>query len=251
MRYSDYDLYKDLLREKAGLYISADKSWLLDARLSPVAAKWNYPSLSSMTLSLRGIADPGLIKDVVEAMIDTQTTFFRYPAIYEFMRDTALPSLRQRRKSARALRIWHAGCGTGQEPYSMAMTIRDNTDKVGNMPIEIVATDISMECLNKAIKGIYTNHDVQHGLSAHTLLKYFNQKDGDWHLRPDITGMVKFQYGNLLDSLAPLGQFDVIVCADVLPHIALDMQPKVLAAMQKQLTPDGYLLTEDAIPLAS
>lgn len=251
MRFSDLDLYKDLLHEKAGLYVGTDKSWVLDARLTPIAHKWGYPSLTSMTHALRGIADPGLIKDVVEAMIDTQTAFFRDPAFFEAIRDTALPALRAAPREDNTVRIWHAGCSTGQEAYSMAMMIRDNADKIGNMKVEILATDISTECLNKAKSGCYTQWDVQQGLPVQTLLKYFTQTNEDWHIKQDIRSMVTFQYANLLDSMEPLGHFDIIFCCHVLDDIAHGKQPRIRENLKKQLRPGGYLVIEGVESLAS
>ncbi len=244
MRYGDFDMYKDLLREKAGLYISADQSWILNSRLGPIAQKWGYPSVATMTLALRGIADPGLIKDVVEAMVTQDTTFFRHPEHFVAIFDNILPHLASTRKSAKKLRIWSAGCGTGQEPYSIAMFLKDRADILGGIKIEIIATDICSSALTRAQQALYSHDDVQRGLSVHHLLRYFDQKGTHWKLDKDITNMVKFQYGNLMDSLAPLGTFDVIFCCNVLNDVAHDLQQKILTNIKGRLAPDGILFIE-------
>ncbi len=250
MRYSDFDLYKDLLREKAGLYIGADKTWLLDSRLGCIAAKWKYPSIATMTLALRGIPDPGLIKDVVEAMINHETAFFRHPEQYTRLREEILPYLVAARKATKKLRILSAGCGTGQEPYSLAMFLKDNDHLIGNLKPEIIAIDISSMALASAKAAEYTQSEVQHGLSVHQLLHYFDQKNGLWLLKKEIKSMVAFQYGNLRDNLSSLGEFDLIFCCNVLGEFSHDLQDKTLGALTRQLAKDGTLFTEPREMLA-
>lgn len=244
MRFSDLDLYKDLLREKAGLYFSADKSWLLDSRLGSIAEKWGFHNVEMMTLSLRGIAEPGLIKDVIEAMIDPSTSFFRHPDHFTRLRDDILPRLVPARKSAKKLRIWSAGCSTGQEPYSIAMFFKEHADLLGGLKVEIMATDISRTLLDTAQKGQYSQSDIQQGLSVHQLLEHFDQKKAVWHLKSSLKSMVTFQYGNLLDSLAPLGQFDLIFCCNVIDSFGFDLQDKIKANLAAQLTEGGILFLE-------
>ncbi len=241
MRFSDFDLYKDLLREKAGLYISADKSYLLDSRLNPVAKKWGYPSVTTMTHALRGIADPGLIKDVIEAMVDYEAHFIYDTHTFAYLRDIVLPHMTVARKADKKLRIWVAACGTGQEPYSLAMFAKDHDAFFGNLKVDILATDISSSALHTAREGIYDQHAVQQGLPTRTLLEHFAQKGAAWHLKKDIKTMVRFQYANLLDSLTSLGTFDVILCRGMVGNLAFDLQARVFGALAGQLASDGYL----------
>lgn len=251
MRYADFDLYQDLLREKAGLYIGAEKSWWLDSCLAPIAEKWGYPSISSMSIALRGIADPGLIKDVIEAIISHRAEFFRYPHQFDQLRDFMLPHMVMARKETKKLRVWSAGCGTGQEAYSLAIFLKDNASLLGNLKIEVIATDISSTALDIARAGSYTLDEVQRGLSIHQLLKYFDQKDGRWVAKKDLTSLITFSYGNLLENFERLGTFDIIFCRDVLDDIAHDRRERVLSLLGERLAEDGVLFTEPRSPLAS
>jgi len=251
MRFSDFDLYKDLLREKAGLYIGIEQSWVLDSRLAPIAAKWGYPSIPSMTIALRGIADPGLIKDVIEAILTHETQFFRHPEQFDQLREYMLPHMVMARKESKKLRVWSAGCGTGQEAYSLAIFCKDNADLLGNIKVEIMATDISSTALDYARTGLYTQDDIQRGLSIHQLLKYFEQKDGGWQVKKEIASMITFQYGNLLESFERLGTFDIILCRNVLEDIAHDRRARILSLLGERLAEDGVLFTEPRPPLAS
>ncbi len=244
MRYSDFDLYKDLLMEKTGLYLSADQSWVLDSRLLPIARKWGYPGIASMTVALRGIADPGLIKDVIEAVVTQDTAFFRHPEHFTPILDDVLPHLAAMRKPVKKLRIWSAGCGTGQEPYSIAMFLKDRADLLGGIKVEIIATDICSSALEQAQKAEYGHDDIQRGLSIHHLLDHFDQKGTRWKLNKDITKMVTFKYGNLLDSLVPMGEFDMIFCCNVLDGFAHGLRQKTLANIRARLAPDGILFVE-------
>ena len=244
MRYGDFDLYKDLLMEKTGLYLPADKSWVLDSRLLPIARKWGYPSIASMTVTLRGIADPGLIKDVIEAIMPQETAFFRHHELFTPILDNILPHLAAMRKSAKKLRIWSAGCGTGQEPYSIAMFLKERADILGGIKLEIVATDICSGALEQAQAAQYSRDDVQRGLPARYLIDYFDQTGPHWKIKKDIARMVTFRYGNLLDSLATMGEFDMIFCCNVLDGFAHGLRHKTLANIRAQLAPDGILFVE-------
>lgn len=242
MRFSDFDLYKDLLKEKSGLRITPDKCYLLDSRLSPIAGKWGYPSVTTMTLALRGIAEPGLIKDVIEVMLNRETSFVCDQDLFNAMRDHALPALFRPRRGTQTLRIWVAGCCTGQEPYSLAMYLADNPDLLGKVKkIEIVATDLSNVNLEIARKGEFSQHDVQQGLPVQRLLKYFRQQGARWIIRDDIKSMIRFQYANLLESSSALGQFDIILCRNLINSLDWDVQPRVVANLASHLVDDGFL----------
>lgn len=252
MRYADFDLYKDLIHEKTGLYIGAEQSWVLESRLAPVAAKWGYPSIPALTIALRGIPDPGLIKDVIEAIVSHDTQFFRHPEHFEQLRDYILPHMAMARSDSGLLRIWSAGCGTGQEAYSLALFLRDHADLLGGLKVEIIATDICSSALDQARTGLYTQDDIQRGLSIHQVLACFDQIGGGmWQIKPPVSAMVRFQYGNLLENFERLGTFDIIFCCNVMQDIAHDRRDKVLKLISQRLAEDGVLFTEPREPLAT
>ena len=241
MRISDFDLYKDLLKEKSGLTLTPDKSYLLDSRLTPVARKWNYANLEVMTMALRAMPPPELIKDVVEAMTTNETSFYRDSKPFDQFRDILLPHLIKTRANKRA-RIWCAASSTGQEPYSLAMLLKENAAKLPGWNFEIIATDIDTAVLETAKKAEYSQFEVQRGLPIQMLMKYFEQKGDRWLLKQEIKSMVQFKYFNLLEPMTSLGKFDIIFCRNVLIYFDRDMKSKVLQNMAGLLPEDGFVV---------
>lgn len=241
MRINDFDLYKDLLKEKSGLTLTPDKSYLLDSRLTPVARKWNFSSLEAMTMALHGVPSPNLVKDVVEAMTTNETSFFRDSKPFDQFRDVILPHFMKARNGKR-VRIWCAASSTGQEPYSLAMLIREQAAKMPGWAFEIVATDIDTTVLESAKKGEYSQFEVQRGLPIQMLMKYFEQKGDRWLLRQDIKSMVQFKHFNLLEPMAALGKFDIIFCRNVLIYFDGETKAKVLQNMAQLLPDDGFVV---------
>ncbi len=241
MRISDFDLYQALLKEKSGLTLTPDKSYLLDSRLTPVARKHGFATLESMSTALRGIPKPELVKDIIEAMTTNETSFFRDMKPFEQFREITLPHLLKARSSLKRVRIWCAASSTGQEPYSLAMLLKEEGAKLAGWNFEIVATDISTEVLETAKKGEYSQFEVQRGLPIQMLMKYFEQKGDRWALKNEIKSMVTYKYFNLLDPMAPLGRFDVIFCRNVLIYFDREMKKKIMENMTTLMPDDGFL----------
>ncbi len=241
MRISDFDLYKDLLKEKSGLTLTPDKSYLLDSRLTPVARKWNCPNLEAMTHILRGMPSSDLVKDVVEAMTTNETSFFRDLKPFDQFRDVILPHMTKSRPSKK-LRIWCAACSTGQEPYSLAMLLKENAAKLSGWQFEIIGTDIDTSVIEQAKKGEYSQFEVQRGLPIQMLMKYFEQKADRWALKQDIKSMVQYKHFNLLTPMAMLGKFDVVFCRNVLIYFDRETKETVLKNMSAVLPEDGFVI---------
>lgn len=242
MRISDFDLYKDLLKEKSGLTLTQDKSYLLDSRLTPVAKKHGFASLDAMTLALRAMPKPDLIKDVVEAMTTNETSFFRDSKPFDQFRDVIMPHFQKKRIPGQRIRIWCAASSTGQEPYSLAMVIRENAAKMPGVNFDIVATDIDTNVLETAKRAEYSQFEVQRGLPIQMLMKYFEQKGDRWALKNDIKSMVQYKYFNLLEPMTALGKFDIIFCRNVLIYFDRDTKAKVLTNMAGILPDDGFMV---------
>lgn len=240
MRIEDFDVYKDLLMEKSGLVLTPDKSYLLDSRLTPVAKHWGFETLDKMSAALRGVAEPSLIKDIVEAMTTNETSFFRDTRPFDIFRETIIPSMIERRGAMKRVKMWCAAASSGQEPYSLSMIIKEHP-KLAGWNFDILGTDISTDILDIAKAGVYSQFEVQRGMPIQMLMKYFEQKDEKWHLKDDIKKMVQYKYFNLLDSMTALGKFDIIFCRNVLIYFDKETKAKVLAKMKAQLAPDGYL----------
>lgn len=242
MKVADFELYKSLLYDKSGLVITPDKSYLLDSRLTPIAKKWNYPTLDMMTLQLRAIPDPKLVKDIVEAMTTNETSFFRDTKPFTLFQETVLPHMFQTRSGKKTVRIWCAACSSGQEPYSLSMLLKEKEAQLKGWKFEIIATDLSEEILAQARKAAYSQFEVQRGLPIQYLMKYFTQTGEAWQLKDDIKSMVKFSTFNLLDDMSRMGQFDIIFCRNVLIYFDEKTKGGILAKIDKQLDKDGFLL---------
>jgi chemotaxis protein methyltransferase CheR len=242
VRVADFELYKDLLYAESGLVLTPDKSYLLDSRLRPVARKWNYPSIEIMTLQLRALPDSDLIRDIIEAMATRETSFFRDGTPFRDFEDKILPALLKNRAGKKSIRIWCAGSSSGQEPYSLAMLLKEKSVQMKGWKIEILATDISSDVLEQAQRGIYSQFEIQNGLPVEYLMKYFEQINEKWRLRDDVRSMVRFGYFNLLNDMDQLGMFDVILCRNVLVCFDDATRAGILDRLAGCLAKDGFLL---------
>jgi chemotaxis protein methyltransferase CheR len=238
----DYDYLRRILKERSGLVLSADKQYLVESRLLPVARRAGLGSLSELVKQLRERAAQPLIVEVIEAMMTNESFFFRDKIPFEHFRDTMIPALLAARSGQRRIRIWCAAASTGQEPYSLAMCLKEIAGKVEGWRIDILATDLSTEVLEKAKAGIYSQFEVQRGLPIQLLVKYFTQIGETWQIAPDIRAMVQFRQLNLLSELSNLGAFDIVLCRNVLIYFDQDTKVSVLERIARLVEPDGYLI---------
>jgi chemotaxis protein methyltransferase CheR len=239
---SDYDFLLRLLKTRSGLVLSAEKHYLLESRLLPIARKAGLFNLTGLVARLKGPDAEALTVDVVEAMTTNESFFFRDKLPFEHFRDTVMPALFASRSASRRIRIWCAAAATGQEPYSLAISLKELGKELRGWRIEIVATDISTEVLEKAKSGVYSQFEVQRGLPVLMLIKYFSQVGETWHIAPEIRGMVKFAPLNLLHGFAHLGVFDVVFCRNVLIYFDQATKADVLDRIADVTERDGYLV---------
>ena len=237
----DYDYLRRLLKERSGLVLSADKQYLVESRLAPVARRAGLTGVAELVGKLRR-ADERMVVDVVEAMTTNESFFFRDKIPFEHFRDTIMPALIAARATQRRLRIWCAAASTGQEPYSLAMLLKDMKVKLAGWRIEIVGTDLSVEVLEKAKAGIYSQFEVQRGLPIQMLVKYFAQVGDTWQIAPEIRAMVAYRPLNLLADFSSLGAFDLVFCRNVLIYFDQDLKIDVLNRLARVIEPDGYLV---------
>ncbi|MEX0759507.1 MAG: protein-glutamate O-methyltransferase CheR [Tistlia sp.] len=237
----DFDYVAQLLKQRSGLTIGPDKAYLLESRLNPVARKHGFNGLTDLFQGLRLRGDQTLTRDVVEAMTTNESFFFRDTKPFEQFRRLVLPHLLEKRATRRSFRIWSAACSSGQEPYSLSMILKEFEAKLAGWRIEMVATDLSTEILDKAKEGLYSQFEVQRGLPVQLLVKHFAQEGDRWRISPEIKRMVTFRTFNLLEDPAPLGQFDVVFLRNVLIYFDQPTKAKVLERVAKQLAPDGFL----------
>jgi chemotaxis protein methyltransferase CheR len=238
----DYEYLRKLLKERSGLDLSADKHYLVESRLVPLARRVGLPGIPELVQKMKGAGADALTADVVEAMTTNETFFFRDKIPFDHMRETILPALTKARANRRTLRIWSAASSTGQEPYSIAMLLREAGQALAGWRIEIVATDLAQSVLEKSKAGMFSQFEVQRGLPIQMLVKYFTQVGELWQLNADIRGMVQHRQLNLLQDFSHLGMFDVIFCRNVLIYFDQDTKAAIFERLAKQLEPDGMLM---------
>jgi chemotaxis protein methyltransferase CheR len=238
---TDYEYLRKFLKERSGLDLSPDKQYLVESRLLPLARKASLPGIPDLVLKIRN-GDGRLASDVVEAMTTNETFFFRDKIPFDHLRDSIVPGLIQARAARKSLRIWSAASSTGQEPYSIAMCLKEMGAALAGWRIEIVATDLSQEVLEKSKAGLYSQFEVQRGLPIQLLMKYFTQVGDVWQLNADVRAMVQYRQLNLLQDFSHLGTFDVIFCRNVLIYFDQDTKAVIFERMAKSLEADGTLL---------
>ena len=236
----DYEYLRKLLKERSGLDLSADKQYLVESRLVPLARKANLAGIPELVQKMKTGAD-ALTADVVEAMTTNETFFFRDKLPFDHLKEAVLPALVQARAARRSLRIWCAASSTGQEPYSIAMCLKEAGPMLAGWRTEIVATDLSQEVLEKSKAGIYSQFEVQRGLPIQLLVKYFTQNGELWQLKSEIRGMVQHRQLNLLQDFSHLGTFDIIFCRNVLIYFDQDTKANIFGRISRMLEPDGVL----------
>lgn len=241
MNVSDFELIAQLLRERSGLSLGKDKAYLLESRLNPVARKWNFAGFDELAQAVRMGRDEALLVEVTEAMTTNESFFFRDQTPFEQFTGMVLPHLLEHRKEQRSIRIWSAACSSGQEPYTLAMLLKENAAKLQGWNVEILATDLSGKILDKAKAGLYSQFEVQRGLPITMLVKYFRQQGDRWQIDDAIRTMVSYRKFNLLDDMTSLGRFDVIFCRNVLIYFDAPTKTKILGGMADLLPRDGFL----------
>jgi chemotaxis protein methyltransferase CheR len=236
----DYEFLRKLLKERSGLDLSSDKQYLVESRLIPLARKAALQGIPELVQKMK-TGGEALITEVVEAMTTNETFFFRDKIPFDHLRETILPGLVQERASRQTLRIWCAASSTGQEPYSVAMCVKEFAGLAG-WRVEIFATDLSQEVLEKSKAGIYSQFEVQRGLPIQMLVKYFTQVGELWQLNADIRAMVQHRQLNLLQDFSHLGKFDVIFCRNVLIYFDQNTKAAIFERLARMIEPDGVLM---------
>ena len=238
---TDYEYLRKLLKDRSGLDLSADKQYLIESRLLPLSRKEGLAGISELVQKMKG-GSTSLTTQVVEAMTTNETFFFRDKVPFDHFRDSIMPEILKARASRKSLRIWCAAGSTGQEPYSLAMCLREMSAAISGWRIEILATDLSQEVIEKSKAGIYSQFEVQRGLPIQMLVKYFKQNGELWQVNPDIRAMIQHRQLNLLHDFAQLGTFDVIFCRNVLIYFDQDTKINIFNRLARIIEPDGFLV---------
>jgi chemotaxis protein methyltransferase CheR len=230
-----------LLKDHSGLDLSADKQYLIESRLLPLARKAGLADIGALVQKMK-TGSGTFIAQVVEAMTTNETFFFRDKVPFEHFRQTIMPELLRSRAARKSIRIWCAAGSTGQEPYSLAMCVKEMAAALAGWHVEILATDLSTEVLEKSRSGIYSQFEVQRGLPIQMLVKYFKQIGELWQINADLRAIVQHRQLNLLHDFASLGSFDVIFCRNVLIYFDPDTKSNVFDRLARSSEPDGFLV---------
>ena len=240
MRRDDFEFLADLLKRACGVVLTPERA---EGRLERVAERSGFANVSALLSALRA-GDGRCASAVIEALTVRDTAFFRDREAFDMVREAVLPGLGVSRRSRRRLSIWSAACGTGQEPYSLAMVFAGMPQFEG-WDIDILATDASADAITRARTGVYSQAEIERGLPGR-MLGYF-QRDGEaWRVSPAIQARVRFEVSNLLEPFAERGPFDIIFCRNVLMYFDAATKADVLDRLSRVLADDGYLLLGSA-----
>lgn len=238
---SDFNYICELVRRRAAIVLEPDKAYLIETRLTPLARQNGFDSLQALIASLRLNATDSLHHKVVEAITIHETSFFRDAHPFETLQTTILPNLLARRSASQTLAIWCAACSSGQEPFSVAMLAREHFPALVKGRLRIIATDLSGAVLARAREGLYSQTEINRGLPAMLLTRYFDKQGLHWQIKPDIRRMVDFRQNNLAENWPLLPQMDIIFMRNVLIYFGLETKKAILAKVRGILKPDGYL----------
>ena len=231
-----------LLEARTGQQLTMSRRWRLETALSSLLRERRIASIDELITILVMGREPGLASRVVEALLNNETYFFRDRAPFDQIARQALPALAIRRARERHLRIWSAGCSTGQEAYSIAMLFADEPAKWAGWKIDILGTDVSDAAIERARAATYTQFEVQRGLGIAQMIKWFEEADGGWQAKEALRRQVRFANHNLLETPPRPGNFDLILCRNVLLYLAPETKTKAFDRLAEAMVPDGWLL---------
>lgn len=238
----DFEYFCNLIKDRSGIILSAEKAYLVESRLAPVARELGHGDVKELLAVVRTSRDETLLRTVTDALTTNESFFFRDQTPFDTFREVMMPHMQETRATRRRLRIWCAACSSGQEPYSLAMMLREMGPALEGWNIEIVATDISHGILDRAKQGVFSQFEVQRGLPPKMLANYFEKDDANWRIKDDLRKMIDFRFFNLVDNPQPLGTFDIVFCRNVLIYFDLTTKQKVLESIASVSANDGFLV---------
>lgn len=239
---ADFDFVSTLLYSQAAIVLERGKEYLVEARLTPLAQREGFASLAALIAAMRRDRVEGPLQGkAIDALTTNETYFFRDFHPFEALRRSILPELIALREGSRKLTIWSAACSTGQEPFSIAMLIREHFPQLASWQVEIIATDLSPTVLRQAESGRYNQIEINRGLPAPYLIKYFTQRDGGWFIAPEIRSMVQFRPINLVRPWPILPLCDLIFVRNVMIYFDVETKRTILKKLRALLRPQGSL----------
>lgn len=236
-----FERLTQLVETEAAIKIHPGKEYLVESRMAPLAKELGYASSEAMLDVLFREPSPDLQSRVVEAMTTNETSFFRDRLPFDMMVNTVVPRLIEEKQKERAIQIWCAASSTGQEPYSIAMSLLDNFPVLSSWNVKILATDLSQEVLTRARGGSYSQLEVNRGLPAPMLVKHFDRDGVRWRVKPELQRMVVFRQLNLIRPWRAMPECDVVFIRNVLIYFEQDVKRKILKGVSDLMPPGGAL----------
>jgi len=242
MRDQDYAFIQTFLKKSAAISIDETKHYLVESRLQPLARAEGLENLEKLVRALRFQPTRDLERKVVEAMTTNETSFYRDPNVFQAIEQHLIPALADRNRTSKRLRIWSAACSTGQEPYTLAMILKDHFGHLDGWKLKIVATDIDTMVLERAKQGVYGKLAVNRGLPVKKLIRYFTKLGTEWQVKDSLKEHITFKQMNLAQGWSVHGPFDLILMRNVLIYFDRETKREILTRAQRLLAPDGSLM---------
>jgi chemotaxis protein methyltransferase CheR len=234
-----FTFVRELVRAESAIVLEPGKEYLVESRLVPLARTAGHPDVDAFVRELSRCRNPATLRLVVEALTTNETSWFRDCDPFTALRQSILPALARARPS-RQIRVWAAACSSGQEPYSILMTAQDTPELTG-WKVDMLATDLSQEMLDRARAGQYSQLEVNRGLPATTLVRHFERSGLGWRISPALAAQVQFRQLNLMRPFPPMGRFDVVFLRNVLIYFDLATKRDILRRVRQVMAPDGHL----------
>ena len=240
---SSQRILASLLEARTGQQLNLNRSWRIDSALSAIMREERFANMDQLVAQLIAERDIALTEKVIEALLNNETSFFRDRLPFELLLGGPLRVLERARGREKKLAIWCAGCSTGQEVYSLAMSFAEEKLRWQGWKIEIVGTDLSRAAIARARTGLYTQFEVQRGLAVMQMIRWFEEMGGgEWQVVPALRDMVRFEAANITDPPPRPGRFDIILCRNVLLYFSPEMKRLAFARLAQGLAPDGTLM---------
>lgn len=229
-----------LLEARTGQQLAANRMWRIETALKPLLRTHNMATLEELVSRLLASDERQLLDAAIDALLNNESSFFRDLSTFGMIERDLLPHLASSEK--RLVRIWCAGCSTGQEALSLAMLVRKNPERLAGCRVQILATDISSSAIARAKSGLYSQMEVQRGLGINDLLRWFEPMGDDWQASRELLDMIDYRVDNLLEPLVPVSSFDLILCRNVLLYFSADLRRKVFVNLAQHGAADGHLI---------
>ncbi len=238
---NDFQYISKMVQDVSAIVLEPGKEYLVESRIQPLAKKEGFGSIEELVSKMRREPQNGLITKVVDAMTTNETSFFRDIHPFETLKNHIFPDLIKKRETAREINIWCGASSSGQEPYTTAMLLRENFPQLLSWKVKYISSDISHDMLERCKKGIFSQLEINRGLPATLMVKYFERHGTEWQIKEDMRKMVDFRYTNLSENWPAMPKMDLIMLRNVLIYFDVDMKKNILGRIRNLLKSDGYL----------